>query len=426
MRWFEIPYLASRRKLLRSISMAGLVAASLVVTGLSISSIALADGGKGKQHWVGTWAASPQTPNPGGFEFENQTLRQIVHTSIGGDQVRVRFSNAFGDSSLVIGAARIAVHGGAASIVADTDRELTFNGSPSIIIPAGAVALSDPVDLEVLELEDLAVSMYLPESTGLATLHSLGLQTNYISVPGDHTAIIDMPFVETAQSWFFLSGVEVMASKKTGAVVTIGDSITDGFASTPDANNRYPNFLAERLLSGKRKHRMAVLNAGISGNRVLHDFIGPSASSRFDRDVLAQSGVTHVIVLESINDIGIPGAFGLFDEEVSAERIILGLQQLIARAHAHGLTIFGGTLTPFEGTIFPGYFTPEGEEKRQAVNAWIRNSGAFDAVIDFDEAIRDPSHPSRMLPAYDIGDHLHPNDAGYEAMADAIDLKLFE
>jgi lysophospholipase L1-like esterase len=223
-----------------------------------------------------------------------------------------------------------------------------------------------------------------------------------------------------------LADVEVAASKKIGAVVTLGDSITDGYCSTPDANHRWPDYLSQRLNAKKGNNGMAVLNQGISGNRLLHDLVGPNSLARFDRDVLAQAGVTHVVVLEGINDIGIPGAFGLPDQAVSADEIIAGLQQLIERAHVKELKIFGGTLTPFEGTLFPGYYTPAGETKRQAVNAWIRSTADFDAVIDFDKAVQDPSHPTRLLPAYDCGDHLHPNDAGYKAMADFVNLKLFQ
>jgi lysophospholipase L1-like esterase len=232
-----------------------------------------------------------------------------------------------------------------------------------------------------------------------------------------------MPVGTTTQAWFWLAGVEVTASKQTGVIVALGDSITDGTASTPDTNNRWPNHLAERLMAQPGNHKMGVLDEGIAGNRVLQDVIGPNALSRLDRDVLVQTGVTHVIVLEGINDIGF-GAFGF--TVPSADELIAGHRQLIERAHARGLTIFGATLTPFEGTTLPGYFTPAGEAKRQAVNNWIRTGGEYDGVIDFDKATRDPSHPTRLLPAYDSGDHLHPNDAGYQAMADAIDLKLFK
>jgi lysophospholipase L1-like esterase len=402
-------------------------ATAFVFAGFAGAPSVFAKGG-GDENWVGTWSASPMAAdaapsNPG---FVNQTVRHIVHVSAAGSQVRVRLSNAYGTSPLLIGAAHVALQNAGASIVAGSDHALTFNAKPSITIPAGALALSDPIDFDVAAFADLAVSIYFPNTTGPVTWHSLGVQTTYISTPGDFTAATMMPVSTTQQSRFVLADVEVAASKKIGAVVTLGDSITDGYCSTPDANHRWPDYLSQRLNAKKGNNGMAVLNQGISGNRLLHDLVGPNSLARFDRDVLAQAGVTHVVVLEGINDIGIPGAFGLPDQAVSADEIIAGLQQLIERAHVKELKIFGGTLTPFEGTLFPGYYTPAGETKRQAVNAWIRSTADFDAVIDFDKAVQDPSHPTRLLPAYDCGDHLHPNDAGYKAMADFVNLKLFQ
>lgn len=380
--------------------------------------------------WVGTWTASPQGLEPPFVgatpaQFDNQTVRQIVRTSVSGSTLRVRFSNEFGTTPLVIGAARVALQASGAQIVPSTDRVLTFGGRTTVTIPAGAPALSDPVALDVPALSNLVVSIHLPQPTVSRSFHSLGRQTTYISPPGDYTSATVLPVAATTQSWFFLSGITVKAPKRSAAIVTLGDSITDGFASTVDANRRWPNLLAERLQARPQFRHLAVLNHGISGNRTTYDLIGPNALARFDRDVLTAPGARFVIVLEGINNIGIPGAFGLSQQVVTADDIIASYQQLIARAKEHGLKIFGGTLTPFEGTIFPGYFTPEGEAKRQAVNLWIRTSGAFDGVIDFDKAIRDPARPARMLPAYDSGDHLHPNDAGYQAMANAVDLALF-
>ena len=377
--------------------------------------------------WVGTWGASPMAADsvPGSTNagFTNQTVRHITHVSIGGDRVRIRLSNAYGTQALVIGAAHVALQFSGPTIVPGSDRALTFSGQSSITIPPGALAMSDPVRLDVDALADLAVSIYVPNATGPTTWHQLGVQTAYVSPQGNFTGAQSLPVATTSLSRFWLADVEVVASEKVNAVVMVGDSITDGFASTPDANHRYPDFLSQRLNAGRRK--MAVINEGISGNRVLHDIFGPNASARFDRDVLAQAGVTHVIVLEGINDIGLPGSFRPDSETVSSAEIIVGLAQMAARAHDKGLKIFGGTLTPFEGTIFPGYYTPAKEVKRQAVNQWIRTSGVFDAVIDFDLATRDPSHHARLLPAFDSGDHLHPNDVGYKAMAAAIDLSLF-
>jgi lysophospholipase L1-like esterase len=356
--------------------------------------------------------------------FNNQTLRQIVHTSVGGDRVRVRLST-FGASAIVIGAAHIALREMGAAIVPESDRTLTFSGQPSITIPPGAVVLSDAVDLDVPALGELAVSIFVPGSTGPATWHFVALQTSYISPPGDFTASAVMPVDSTNQAWFWLAGVDVMASKQTGAIVTFGDSITDGPGSTPEINNRWPDHLARRLMAQPGNHKMGVLNAGLTGNRLLHDSLGPNALARFDRDVLTPTGVAHVIVLLANNDIWTGEVFPA--DFVTADQIIEGHRQLIERAHARGLKIYGGTLTPFGGfTPFGFTLSPGTEAMRQAVNAWIRTSGEYDAVIDFDEAVRDPQDPTRLLPLYDSGDHLHPNDLGYEAMGHAIDLKLFK
>jgi lysophospholipase L1-like esterase len=384
-----------------------------------------ADGGHGGP-WTSTWGASPQVPGAP-LAIDGQTLRQVAHVSLGGEHVRVRLSNAFGTTSLVITDARVAISSGGSAILPGTDRRLTFGGAPSTTIPPGALVVSDPVELDVPALANVAVSLYFPGPVSATTEHSLGVQTTYLSPAGNFASAASLPAGSpTTTSWYFLNGIEVEPkSSHPAAIVTLGDSITDGYASTVDANHRWPNFLAARLQARRNTSDVAVVDQGISGNRVLHDFVGPNALARLDRDVLAQSGVEWVIVLEGINDIGIPGAFGAPTEQVTAAEIIEGHRQLVERAHARGLTIIGGTLTPFEGTIFPGYFTPEGEAKRQAVNQWIRTSGAYDAVIDFDKATRDPAHPARLLPAYDSGDHLHPNDTGYQAMANAVDLSLF-
>jgi lysophospholipase L1-like esterase len=377
------------------------------------------------QHWVGTWAASPQmspedasSPKSPDAGFINQSLRMIVRVSIGGKELRVRFSNAFGSSAVMLGAAHVALAGKGAAILPGTDRALTFSGQPSFSIPPGAMVISDSVHLDVPPLTSLAVSVFLPAATGPATWHALGNQTTFISAPGDFTSSADMPVAKTAESWYWLSGIDVLASDRTAAVVTLGDSITDGMASTLDANHRWPDILAEQLVQRRGGAPLAVLNEGISGNRLLHDFAGPNALARFDRDVLAQDGVRYLIVLEGINDIGwphIPDAKYAGDA-VSANDIIAALQQIAERAHAHGIRVYGGTLTPFGGAF---YETPDGEAEREAVNQWIRTSGAFDGVIDFDKLTRDPSHPQQFLSAYDSGDHLHPGDAGYEAMGRA-------
>jgi lysophospholipase L1-like esterase len=381
------------------------------------------------EHWVATWTMSPMPasalPDGENTGFSNQTLREVAHISIGGRRLRLRLSNAYGAAPLRVGSVHLALHADASAIRPGTDHALTFNGKTSVVIPAGALMLSDAIDMDVAPLSTLAVSIYLPGNSGPLTWHQLGTQTTYISRSGDATtgrgdatAAPELVGAITSTSLYVLAGIEVTAPLTTGAVVTLGDSITDGYASTRDAFHSWPDYLAARL-----SPHMAVLNAGISGNRLLHDVIGPNALARFDIDVLAQPGVTHVIVLEGINDIGLPSYLKRPGELVSADDLIAALSQLIDRAHAKGLHIYGATLTPFEGSGEP-YYSTEGEAKRQALNQWIRSGGKFDAVLDFDRVLRDPAHPTSLLPAYDSGDHLHPSDAGYATMADSIDVKL--
>jgi lysophospholipase L1-like esterase len=284
-------------------------------------------------------------------------------------------------------------------------------------------------------LSDLAVSIYLPQQTAATTMHAAALQTSYIAAgSGDSTGAVDLPGAATTTSWHFVTSVDVLA-RGGATVVALGDSITDGGNSTVDANLRWPNVLASRLQARRATRQLGVIDEGIIGNRILHptepvfdNLFGPAALARFDRDVLAQAGVAYVIVLLGINDIGHPGssAGAPASEEVSAEDIEAGLAQLVERAHEHQIKLFGATLTPFENTTLEGFFSPEKEVKRQAVNRWIRTAGKFDAVIDFDAAVRDPSHPARILPAFDSGDHLHPSDAGQQAMGQAIPLRLFD
>jgi lysophospholipase L1-like esterase len=378
-------------------------------------------------HWVGTWSASPHQPNPGpptltNSGFANQTLRQIVHTSVGGTGVRVRLST-FGAAGLLVGAAHVAIRDADAAIVPSTDRALTFGGQPSVRIPSGAVVLSDAVELEVPALADLAVSIYVPGQTGPATWHFVAQQTSYVSPEGNFADALDMPVSATTRAWFWLAAVEVFVPKQVGAIAAFGDSVTDGVRSTPDANNRWPDHLARALVAQHGNHQMSVLNASVTGNRLLHDGIGANAVARLERDVLAQAGVTHLIVLLGNNDITIGNLFPA--EVVTAAEIIQAHRLLIARARADGLRIFGGTLPPFGGLVPPAVF-PALEAKRQAVNDWIRFGDEYDAVIDFDEVLRDPGDRGRLLPLYDSGDHLHPNDAGYEAMGRAIGVNLFK
>jgi lysophospholipase L1-like esterase len=405
---------------------------SLLFAAAGVATCPVASAGNENESWVGTWSTAPHAPdllvpglsNPG---FENRTLRQIVHTSIAGHRVRVRLSTFGASAPLIIGAAHLALRSAGAAIVPESDRTLTFSGQQSIIVPPDALVVSDPVNLNVPALGDLAVSIFVPGSSGPATWHFVALQTSYISPPGDFTgsAVIPPALPETTQAWFWLAGVEVIASREIGAVVTFGDSITDGAQSTPDSNLRWPDQLARRLIAQPGSHKMGVLNGGITGNRLLHDVLGPSGLARFDRDVLNQPGVTHVIALLGNNDIW-TGEFFPADA-VTAEQIIEGHRQLIQRAHARGLKIYGGTLTPFGGFTFMGFtFSPATETMRQAVNYWIRTSREYDAVIDFDALLRDRANPAQLDPQYDSGDHLHPNDAGYQRMGDAVDLELFE
>ena len=388
-----------------------------------------------KTHWVVTWGASPAPQladetqmSRAKLVFENQTLREIVHTSIGGNTVRVRLSNAFGKEAAEIGEAHIAVRSQGAGITSGSDRPLTFGGRKSVSIPANALVLSDPVKLDFPQSSDLAVSIFVPTKTIGAGVHYGAQQTSYIG-KGNAAGAASIDHSETITSWAFLTAVEVSVPEATSAVVAFGDSITDGARSTVDANHRWPDILASRLLA-RHGNRVAVIDAGIGGNRILHDALsnvrfGVSALARFDRDVLAQPGVKYLIVLEGINDIGHAGTSAPASEAVTAEDLIAGMKQLIERAHEHGIKVIGATLTPFEGAS-PGYFTPEKEVTRKAVNEFIRNGHAFDGVVDFEKAIRDPQHPDRMLASYDGGDHLHPGDAGYKAMGEAIDLALFK
>jgi lysophospholipase L1-like esterase len=384
--------------------------------------------------WIGTWGASPTAPSParGPFpaspSFENQTIRQVVRISAGGQRVRVVLTNAYGAKSLAIGAVHVALAGQDGAIQPGTDHVVTFNGGSSAVIPAGAPLVSDPIDLPAPALTSLAVSIYFPEPTGPCTCHGAGVQTGYVA-PADVTGATAMP-ADAANIQFraFLQGVEVDAARGAKAVVTFGDSITDGLGSTTDANRRWPDILAERL-AARGGAPVGVVNEGISGNRLLHNGAGDSALTRFDRDVLAVSGVAYVVVFEAINDIGLsnppPEAARFFGsgDPVTADELIGAYKQIVARAHAHGLKVYGATVTPFEGV---STYSPEAEAMRQAVNAWIRTSGAFDAVIDFDAAWRDPTHPSQIRDGLHAGDHLHGSDAGYKVLADSIDLGLFK
>jgi lysophospholipase L1-like esterase len=412
--------------------------------GLNLSRAVL---GHGKQ-WIGTWSTSPQPSMPGSLSsFRNQTLRLIVHTSAGGTKVRIKVSNTFGDHPLVIGGAHIARRTGAAEIDPASNRAVMFHGHLSTTIPAGSMVLSDPVELEVPALSDLTISLFLPETTEATTSHILAMQTSYVSPDtGDSTAEVKFPVAKSIHSWPFLTGVDVAASSRGAAIVAFGSSLTDGDGSTLDTNRRWPDVLAERLQEGADgKAEVGVLNQGIIGNRLLSDSprqagspfgaaLGQAGLARFERDVLAQAGVKYIIMGLGINDIAFPGALTPLTESMSAESMIAGYRQLIRRAHQKGIRVIGTTNPPFESSFMVlsktappvTFYSPEKEIVRQKVNDWIRSSTEFDAVVDFDLVLRDPSHPTRLLPIYDSGDHLHPNNAGYAAAGKAIPIALFE
>ncbi len=379
------------------------------------------------KQWVGTWASAPRLDAHARNAEDllvsgtqsGVTLREVVHVSMGGDMVRVRFSNLYGTGPLVIGAVQIAQTQKGAAIVPGSAKPLTFHGQPSVSIPNGALAVSDPVPFKLAPLSDLTVSFYLPSPAGPVTEHELGEATSY-HAPGNAVSSPDLAGAATETMWYYLNGVDTLAAADAGAVITLGDSITDGARSTVDTNQRWPDELARRLQADPKYRRLSVLNEGISGNKILLDGAGPNALARFDRDVLAQSGAKYLLILEGINDIG--RLHGTPDAGLTAADLIGALDQMILRAHAHGIAVIGCTLTPYHGA---GYYTENGEAIRKAVNDWIRTGGAFDGVVDFEAAVRDPNHPDTFLPADDPGDHLHPNDAGYKVMGDAIDLKLF-
>jgi lysophospholipase L1-like esterase len=377
-----------------------------------------------KNQWVGTWATSPMGA-PEGFAvrvFSGTTLREIVHVSIGGAQVRVRFTNEFGSDPLTLGEVHIALSGGEGLIKEGSDHAITFGGAATVRIPPGAPMYSDPVALNIAPLSDLAISFYVPPQVMRAeTYHGFADQDSWMT-QGDVASASTIPSPTKIDAWYFLSGVDVAATEASRAIVMLGDSITDGARSTANANRRWADVLAARLSQAHELENVSVLNEGIGGNRVLNEGFGPAAMSRFDRDVLAQNGVESVVVLEGINDIGRLKKMQGPEDDIAAQQLELGLKQLADAAHQHGLKIYGATLTPYGGA---GYYTDKGEQIRKEVNDWIRTSGTFDGVVDFDQMTRDPQNPDKFNPLYDSGDHLHPNDAGYKAMGEGIDLKLF-
>lgn len=377
------------------------------------------------QRWVGAWASAQMAPDEknriAAEDYQGATLRQIVRLTLGGETLRVRLSNAFGTAPLTIKAAHVAVSTDLATARVDpaTDRALTFSGRAEVTIPAGADYWSDPVALKVAPLTNLAISLHYAQAPGVQTGHPGSRATSYV-LPGDHVAAADLPGAKTADRWFQIAGVDVV-SAKARTIVALGDSITDGYGVQPNTNLRWTDGLLERL-KGKD---IGLLNMGIGGNRVLLDGTGPNAVARFERDVLSQAGVTHVVLLEGVNDLGVLTRDALATPEAHkavVEQVIAGYRQMIARAHDRGVKVIGATITPYGRSAYyhPG---PESEADRQAINAWIRAPGNFDGVIDWDKALRDPAKPAYLLPAYD-NDGLHPNMAGYKAMADAVPLSL--
>jgi lysophospholipase L1-like esterase len=361
-------------------------------------------------------------------DLRDATLRQVVHLSIGGAELRLHLSNRFGTAPLRFTSIHIArpMSPPSAKIVQDTDTRVTFSRSAEVIIPAGADYVSDPIAFSVQSLSDLAITLHIDAASAEQTGHPGSRATSYL-VEGDSVSAADLVNARRVEHWYFIAGIDVLASAKGASIVVMGDSITDGHGATTDRNNRWPDVLARRLRTQAPRTVLGILNEGIGGNRLLLDGLGPNALARFDHDVLAQSSVAYLIVLEGINDVGTLTR----DAEVASvqhvalvRKILAAYEQMIARAHTHHIKIIGATILPFSGSNYyhPG---PSSEADRQAINQWIRTRGHFDAVIDFDEVARDSKHPDHLLPAFDSGDHLHPSAAGYAAMAEAVPLSLF-
>ena len=443
------PILAARRRWIHRARTACAIALLLAADASpteprSTSSGTVTEGDRDGKTWIGTWATAAQPFLPKSIQtYRNQTLRLIVHTSAGGKKFRIKISNTYGDRPLRIGGAHFARRTVAAEIDPRSDRMLKFQGKESTMVQAGAMAVSDPVELEVPALSDVAISLFLPERTEAKTSHSMAKQTSYLSrETGDSTAAVKFSVAKEIHSWPFVTGLDVEAQPSAAAIVAFGSSLTDGDGTTADANRRWPDALAERLQKAAAgKAEIGVLNEGIIGNRLLYDSpkgadspfgagLGEAGLKRLERDVLAQAGVKYVILGLGINDIIFPAfPFTPPSERVSAKDIISGYRQVIARAHRKDIRVIGTTNPPFEHSAFEGlvaaFYTSEREALRQQVNEWIRSSAEFDGVVDLDAVLRDPGHPTQLLPAYDSGDHLHPNDAGCLAEGKAFPLSLF-
>jgi lysophospholipase L1-like esterase len=376
--------------------------------------------------WVGTWASAPQPENPHDSlpapGFADTTLRQTLHVSLGGERIRVRFSNAFGTTPLKIDSAHVALSMEPGGIEPQTDKALSFDGEPSTSVPPGALAYSDPVDFHLPALADLGITIHLPVAPDGITTHAGSRETSYL-LAGNAVSLPDMSRGAHLDHWYFLNGVDVLAADRAAAVAVLGDSITDGRNSTTNGNDRWTDDFARRLHTSPGTSNIGVLNEGIGGNRLVNDGPGPNALARLDRDVLAQSGVRWLIVLEGINDIGARVTSRVANERpATVQEITAAYDQIIVRAHAHNILVLGATILPFEGSF---YYSSDGESDRQAVNDWIRTSGRFDGVIDFDAAARDPLDRARLAASVDSGDHLHPGSQGYRLLSDSINLRIF-
>ena len=392
------------------------------------------DGSAAEAHWVGSWAAAQQLVEPGNAlsadDLRDATLRQIVHLSIGGSEIRLRLSNRFGTTPLHLTTVHIArslsPDPDSGRTVPGTDQPLTFSGFRDVTIPPHADYISDPVSFTLNALSDLAITLHIDGSPDEQTGHPGSRATSYLT-HGDLVSARELPGAKTCEHWYFIAGIDVAAPPQASAVVILGDSITDGHGVTTNGNDRWTDILARRLQSQPTTRNVAVLNQGIGGNQLLTDGLGPSALARFDHDVIAQPAVRYLIILEGINDIGMlarKGGVPRPEHDGLVHRIIGAYQQMLPRAHTHNIKVLGATIMPFVGS---SYYHPDpaSEADRQAINEWIRTPGHFDTVIDFDQITRDPAHPERLFPAFDSGDHLHPSPAGYAAMAEGVLLSLF-
>ena len=388
--------------------------------------------GDAQTPWIGSWAAAQQLVEPANAldpaDLSDLTLRQVVHLSLGGNEIRLRLSNRFGAIPLHVTAVHVArpFSSGSGKIVPASDRAVIFSGSPDVTIPPHADYLSDPVSFPVHALSDVAITLYIDAVPGEQTGHPGSRATSYLA-HGDLVSALELPAAKTVEHWYFIAGIDVPAPPDAGAVVVLGDSFTDGHGATTNGNDRWTDGLARRFPTQLSTQNLAVLNEGIGGNHLLTDGLGPNALSRFDHDVISQPDVRYVIILEGINDIGMLARAGDVppsEHDALVRRIIGAYEQMIALARTHGIKAVGGTIMPFVGSTYyhPGLAS---ESDRQAINEWIRVRGHFDAVIDFDKITRDPGHPDRLLPAFDSGDHLHPSPGGYAAMAQAVPLALF-